>query len=106
MIMKLNNKQSFAIIKILVRNKMIDPNYIDLYLVGLGELFDGEIKELRAITRYGAAGKLWNNSYGRIYVTGYSQNEADKFQIDYQQQQQEINEANRNIEQVIEFYKN
>ena len=96
--MKLTNKQSLAVAEYLIHSDLI-KNY---YLRELGELFDGDIKELRVIHRFGAAGKIWNNN-GRIYVTGWGHSEISA--NEYQKQQGQIDEINRIIAEIIELYK-
>ena len=100
--MKLNNKQSLAIVKLLVDNKMLSADTALRYATDFGELFDDGCREIRVISRYGAAGKLWNVD-NRIYVTGKSLAEcldSDK----YQNQIFEIDEINKNIAQLIKLY--
>ena len=100
--MKLNNKQSFAILSLLVSQKLLRAEDIFRHHNDYGELFDGECKELRVITRYGAAGKLWNASMG-IYISGHSDSEVSE-EI-YQKERAEIEEINELIVQLIELNK-
>jgi hypothetical protein len=107
--MKLNNKQSCAIIRYLITNKLLgDLNTtwpITDALSTLGELFDDEIKEARIIYRYGVAGKIWNNS-GRIYITGRNDSELAQLKPGLAlQEKNEIESANVNIAHIIEDYK-
>lgn len=96
--MKLNNKQSFAILSFLVSEKLLTSEYVFRHHRDFGELFDGECKELRVITRYGAAGKLWNSN-DRIYVSGHSDTEVNKEK--YFLERQEITVINGIIENII-----
>jgi hypothetical protein len=107
--MKLNNKQSCAIIRYLITNNLFgDLNTtwpISDALPTLGELFDGEIKEARIIYRFGMAGKIWNSG-DRIYITG--RNETELGQIHFglaERERVEIQSANNNIAAIIEDYK-
>lgn len=99
--MKLNNKQSLAIINLLICNKMVNSDLIFRELVSFGELFDDQTKEIRVIHKYGGAGKLWNSG-GRIYVSGHSHSEVNE--IHYQKERGEIDEVNKNINELIELY--
>ena len=96
--MKFNNKQSFAILSLLVSEKYLRAEDIFRHHNDFGELFDGECKELRVIHKYGAAGKLWNN-HDRIYISGHSENEINKEK--YFLEQQEIKEINELVVQLI-----
>jgi hypothetical protein len=99
--MKLNNKQSLAILNLLICNKMVDSERIFRDLISFGELFDDQTKEIRVIHRYGIAGKLWNAN-GRIYVSGHSDREVND--IHYQKERGEIDEVNNHILGLIELY--
>jgi len=100
--MKLNAKQICHLIAFLYSNKFLSEYNFSQDLSALGELFDGEIKEARIISRYGMAGKLWNNN-DKIYITGY--NESEQQPKLYKIQCSEIESANRNIAAIIEMYK-
>lgn len=99
--MKINNKQSLAIIDLLIRNNMIASDRCFRDMISFGELFDGQTKEIHVISRYGIAGKLWNSG-DRIYVSGHSDREVND--IHYQQERGEIDEINKNIKELIELY--
>ena len=81
---------------------MVNTDLVFRDLISFGELFDGQTKEIRVIYKYGIAGKLWNSG-DRIYVTGKSSIECFDGEH-YNNQQYEINEVNKNIEQLIELY--
>ena len=97
--MKLNIHQSLAIVRYL--NETYQLNFLYHYYNELGQLFNGDISELRIIPKYGMAGKLWNND-GRIYITGYSPAEIDK--KEYDQQQKELEQVNNDLRMIVESW--
>ena len=100
--MKLNNKQSMAILCQLINNGLLRPDNIPMCSTELAELFDDEIKEVRCISRFGMAGKLWNND-GRIYVSGHNSSEIGP--VLYKEEQEIIKDINGQIAKLIEYYK-
>jgi hypothetical protein len=100
---KLNHKQAMVINNFLWQNGFFSQWTYSANT--LGELFDGEIIEARILSRFGMAGKIWNNN-GRIYISGH--NEAELNQLLSDAKKREINDiemANRNIAAIIEEYK-
>lgn len=100
--MKLNNKQSFAILAVLREYNLITDWPFSYNLISISALFDDEDREVRIISKYGMAGKLWNNN-DKIYISGHNQNEASEEQ--YNKEQKEIAEVNQRIQSIIDFYK-
>lgn len=100
--MKLNNKQSLAIISYLLETKIISIETFEDYYNSFGQLFDDEAREIRVISKYGMAGKLWNNN-NKIYITGWSYNEIKE--NDYNKQQKEVDKYNKDIEFLLNSYK-
>jgi hypothetical protein len=97
--MKLNISQTVALIAFLV--KEYDKHLLTFYFQNLAELCKNEATELRIISKYGMAGKLWNNN-GKIYISGHSPSEISK--EDYAAQRIEIDKVNEQIAEIIETY--
>lgn len=98
--MKLNIHQSLAIVRFL--SDKYNFNFLYHYFYELGNLFSGNVKELRIISKYGAAGKLWNNN-DRIYVSGWSRSEVDE--ETFENQEKELDEVNETLRLTIECWK-
>lgn len=98
--MKLNQIQRYALMAWLVKSfPEISEDYSVLY--SFDEFCDGEIREWRIISKYGMAGKIWNND-DRIYISGHSGGELDGFEGKiYKAQQKEINALNVELKELM-----
>ena len=97
--MKLNQRQRYALLDFLVKTF---PNFFDMQIAYDFDRFcDGEIREWRVISRYGMAGKLWNNC-DRIYISGYSRCEVSEEQ--FKKQSEEIDKINAELAEAIGIY--
>lgn len=100
--MKLNQRQRYALLAFLVKKF---PNFFDMHIAyDFDNFCDGEIREWRVISKYGMAGKLWNN-HDRMYITGYSAGELDGFEGKrYKKQSEEIKQLNEELAEAIGIY--
>jgi hypothetical protein len=68
------------------------------FIHDFNEFCDGKIREWRIISKFGMAGKIWNNN-DRIYISGYSPNELKE--VVYLEHCKEIDAINKELEQLL-----
>ena len=94
--MILNTKQEKALIEWATQHSKLDPRSLthDVHRLAIGE-----VRELRIISEFGMAGKLWNNN-GKIYVSGYYPSEISK--NEYNKQRKRIDKLNAELLELME----